>query len=310
MKWKWEWEGGITRIGLLNVLEFLLGFFHELRISRGWTTIWVPSLYQQTQISYCKAQWIKDEHTIPRTPHKNLIIFDLSNLFELSLNTQFGSNEEPNGTSALHQTQYWRTVKRFVFFFFHELQTPEVNWRKSQFLYLWLMILTRPNWIVISKGSIHRKIVIKSNQCKFLISIPELRVWAFLLQPQNGIEVIAFLFLISHSWNLLETNQTGTKTTPPKPQHSKLTYNYSCRQIIEPKRLNTTQSQKKEEFACNKNWSRSCEFGHACFRLCFGRKGRETWAPKPPREVSRKQAILNSVLGWFFTSIVYSSCLH
>lgn len=164
---------------------------------------------------------------------------------------------------------------------------------------------------MISKGSIHRKIVIKSNQCKFLISIPELRVCAFLLQPQNGIEVIAFLFPISHSWIPLETNQTGTKTTPPKPQHSKLN-NYSCRQIIVPKRLNTTQSQKKEEFVCNKNWSRSCEFGHAHVlgSVLGGRRGKKHEHQNPSPEVSRKQPILNSVFGWFFTSIVYSSCLN
>lgn len=50
--------------------------------------------------------------------------------------------------------------------------------------------------------------VSNSNQNKFLISIPELRCSAFLFQPQDCIEIIAFLISIFH----FPTRQTNTNT--------------------------------------------------------------------------------------------------
>lgn len=52
-----------TRIGLLDGLEFLLSFFLEAWVPWSWTTIRVPSLFQQTKhVSYNN---VLQTHTIP-----------------------------------------------------------------------------------------------------------------------------------------------------------------------------------------------------------------------------------------------------
>lgn len=64
-------------------------------------------------------------------------------------------------------------------------------------------------WITIMKENIYnlegkktggsQRRCLNSNQSKFLISIPQLQLCAFLFQPQNCIKILAFLFPISHS---------------------------------------------------------------------------------------------------------------